>query len=83
MKIIRQNKTDYTKEELRRIQANKDCNICPNCGEDKPYYMDGNGKWKGVHQMLFTVKHRRFLKVYYTDPYICYSCGCEWESDLY
>ena len=33
MKITRQNKTDYTKEELKCMQANKGCNICPNCGE--------------------------------------------------
>lgn len=83
MKIIRQSATDYTKKELKRMQANKGCNVCPNCGESKPYYIAENGKWKGVHQSVFTIKHHKFFKVYNTDPYKCYTCGCEWESDPY
>lgn len=81
MKITRQSKTDYTKEELKRIQANKDCNVCPNCGESKPFYITKKGKSKGVMKNLFTTEHHELFRYYRTNSYKCYTCGCEWESD--
>ena len=83
MKITRQSKTDYTKEELRRIKANKRCNICPNCGESKKFYTSKKGESKGVFKFLCVRKHYGFFRIYCTDLYKCYTCGCEWESDPY
>lgn len=82
MKIIRQSKTDYTKEELKRIQANKNCNICPNCGESKPFYITKKGKSKGVLNLSVT-EHHKLFGYYCTDSYVCCTCGCKWESDPY
>lgn len=83
MKITRQSKTDYTKEELKCIQANKGCNICPNCGESKPFYITKKGKSKGVLKHLFVTEHHKLFRYYRTDSYECCTCGCKWESDPY
>lgn len=83
MKITRQSKTDYTKEELKRIQANKGCNICPNCGESKSFYITKNGESKGILKYLFVIGHHKLFRYYHTDSYECCTCGCKWESDPY
>ena len=81
MKIIRQSKTDYTKKELKRIHANKCCNICPKCGESNSYlFYIQNGQEKGVDKYAIA-EHHKLFSCYYTDSYKCYTCGCEWESD--
>lgn len=83
MRITRQSKADYTPKELKRIQANKGCNICPNCGESRPFYTTKKGKNKGVFKSLFVTEHHKVFSFYRTNSYKCYTCGCEWESDPY
>lgn len=81
MKILKKSKNDYTDFEKRRIEANKGCNICPNCGETREFYFEGNNM-KGMGRTTIAY-HNRWIKSYYTDVYNCFTCGCEWESDPY
>lgn len=85
MKITRQNKTDYTQYELNKQSANKGCNICPNCGENKKFYIDKKGKGKGIGNGIYRTYQEGFFKIksMRVDCYECYTCGCQWESEPY
>ena len=61
-----------------RETANKGCNVCPCCGENR---MDGCidhtfKTWKRWSWLLQTKNMK-------ADCYHCLSCGAEWESDPY
>lgn len=83
-------KITKSKEEIDRLaanrkKANEGCNVCPGCGEDKPWRLTKKGNIKGIvtgrprywEQGFFKPKH---IKV---DRYHCATCGCDWESEPY
>lgn len=62
-------------KKLREI-ANKNCNVCPCCGE-KESTVNYNYK----EDTLFIGDLQ--LATIRSDLYVCYTCGCEWESERY
>lgn len=85
----KQKKQDEMEFELQRAKANEGCNVCPECGETREY----REKW--FSSKKYGIKKAPFPKYVHltsaisdaicgaTDTYHCYSCGCEYESELY
>lgn len=66
-----------------RKRANKGCDVCPCCGEDKPTTYYNPFEPKGI---LTGSKKRGsgfFSSLMVCDLYVCKTCGAEWESDPY
>lgn len=68
--LVGKNDVEILKEQI--LKANKDCNICPVCGEKENIeyshsYIENAGMGESIH----------------TDFYRCKSCFSEWESEMY
>lgn len=75
------------RQEELRAEANKGCDVCPCCGEDKPRYEYAltDDTDRGIvttiprHKRVGIIRKRWII----TDMYICKTCGARWESEPY
>lgn len=67
----------------RKRRANRGCNMCPCCGEDKPTTYYGPFEHKGILTGLQKHNTGFFSSGTVCDLYFCETCGAEWESDPY
>lgn len=85
MKITR-TKSDVSKFKSDRISANVGCDVCPCCGETRQWDYRLSGRPVGISPPFMTrVDIGNFWKTRYAsvDLYECFTCGAEWESELY
>lgn len=73
-------------DKAAKEKANAGCNICPCCGESSRMYVEFANKphVRGIAHNSCDY-YRGFFKQrhYVIDKYHCYSCGAEFESDVY
>ena len=86
MKITKTNKM-HNGAIARRTIANKGCDVCPCCGENKDAveYMEEGIFNKGIFSGIVKDYCKGFFKMKYMqiDCYSCETCGAEWESEPY
>lgn len=74
------------KFEEARDSAIRELSICPVCGENRPFFLDENGRFRGI-DAGFTSKTWRegFFKVrsMKVECAECFTCGCQYESSPY
>ena len=69
-----------------RLEANKDCEKCPCCGEKDTdnikHELDGDSRIKiKPYKLYWPFKLCWFF--FMKDKYECKTCGCRWESEWY
>lgn len=67
----------------QRRQANRGCNVCPCCGENKPTTSYSLFENKGILSGLQKHGTGFFSQGMVWDLYSCKTCGAEWESAPY
>lgn len=83
---IRKPSNQVNHEKTLRAIANQGCDVCPNCGEKRPFNinwetMQPYGIAGGVIENFSTGFFN--LKIWQKDIYTCYTCGTEYESEPY
>ena len=62
--------------EMQEIKI-QSSTVCPNCGEKYSFYIDKEGKRKGILPSEYI--HEGFFDLHYGKCHDCYSCGYKWK----